>query len=227
MATLAFDIYGTLINTDGIVSQLTEVVGSKAEEFSQTWRNKQLEYSFRRGLMRRYENFSVCTCDALKYTCGHHCVSLTQEQKNMLLTGYHNLPAFDDVKESLETLREDGHQLYAFSNGSAKAVKTLLVANELQDFFRKVVSCDEVKTFKPNPKVYQYFLEESNSPKDPWLISSNPFDVIGAISAGMKAAWIKRSSNTIFDPWGIEPTATVSTLSKLHELLRSAPEEAD
>ena len=50
-----------------------------------------------------------------------------------------------------------------------------------------------------------------------WLVSSNPFDVIGAISSGMRAAWIKRSPDAIFDPWGIEPTLTVNSLSNLAE----------
>ena len=66
MATIAFDIYGTLIDTDSMVSQLHEWVGSRAETFSKTWRSKQLEYSFRRGLMRQYENFEVCTRQALE-----------------------------------------------------------------------------------------------------------------------------------------------------------------
>jgi 2-haloacid dehalogenase len=50
---------------------------------------------------------------------------------------------------------------------------------------------------------------------DSWMISSNPFDVIGSVSAGMRAAWIKRSPEAIFDPWGIEPTVTVNSLSAL------------
>ena len=64
MATIAFDVYGTLIDTDCVVSQLREWIGSQADVFSKTWRSKQLEYSFRRGLMRRYENFAVCTRQA-------------------------------------------------------------------------------------------------------------------------------------------------------------------
>jgi 2-haloacid dehalogenase len=54
---------------------------------------------------------------------------------------------------------------------------------------------------------------------DAWLISSNPFDVIGAISAGMRAAWLKRSPDALFDPWGIEPTLTVDSLVNLDELI--------
>ena len=49
--TLAFDVYGTLINTHGVLSLLDDMIGDNAQAFSNTWREKQLEYSFRRGLM--------------------------------------------------------------------------------------------------------------------------------------------------------------------------------
>lgn len=38
--TLAFDVYGTLIDTHGIINALEEHVGDKASEFSRTWRDK-------------------------------------------------------------------------------------------------------------------------------------------------------------------------------------------
>jgi 2-haloacid dehalogenase len=217
MATLAFDIYGTLLDTEGVVSILRETIGSKAEEFSRTWRRKQLEYSFRRGLMSRYENFAVCTRQALKYCCDFHKVSLAPEQEEALLQSYRTLPAFDDIKESLAALRADGHHLYAFSNGTAEAVEALLVANDLSDDVLGVVSCDAVKTFKPNREVYDYFMQETNSSGNAWLISSNPFDVIGAISSGMKAVWVQRSDNAVFDPWDIPPTITIRGLSDLQK----------
>ena len=105
MATLAFDVYGTLIDTDGVVSRLREWIGPQAEAFSQTLRSKQLEYSFRRGLMRRYENFAVCTLQALDYCCAEYDVSFSAEQKDALLQSYRALPAFGDVDESLVALK--------------------------------------------------------------------------------------------------------------------------
>jgi 2-haloacid dehalogenase len=49
------------------------------------------------------------------------------------------------------------------------------------------------------------------------LISSNPFDVIGAVSAGMRAAWLQRTPDAVFDPWEIEPSITVDNLYDLGE----------
>ena len=64
--------------------------------------------------------------------------------------------------------------------------------------------------------VYAYFLRKTQATaSESWLISGNPFDVIGAISAGMRGAWVKRTEDSIFDPWGIEPTITITSLAEL------------
>ncbi|MDH3914671.1 MAG: haloacid dehalogenase type II [Chromatiales bacterium] len=216
--TLAFDVYGTLIDTHGVVTRLQQLVGDKASDFSRTWRDKQLEYSFRRGLMQNYENFAVCTSNALDYTCSYHRAPLTEGQKEDLLGVYRVLPAFDDVADGLAQLEASDYRLYAFSNGSADAVEALLSAAGVRDSFIGVVSTDDLRSFKPNPAVYSHFLRQSGATgSSAWLVSSNPFDVIGAISAGMRAAWVRRSPEAIFDPWGVEPTITVESLRGLSE----------
>jgi 2-haloacid dehalogenase len=216
--TLAFDIYGTLLDTQGVVNVLEKMVGNEATQFAQTWRNKQLEYSFRRGLMKKYQQFSVCINDSLEYTCAFYKIPLTAEQKKILLDAYLELPPFNDVKECLKSVNSSEFKLYAFSNGSKDVIENLLGAADIQDFFIDIISVDDVKSFKPDPAVYQHFMKTSGSHGDnAWLISSNPFDVIGAISAGMRSVWIQRSKEAIYDPWGIEPTTTLSTLLDLKE----------
>ncbi len=214
--TLAFDVYGTLINTSGVFDSLERMIGEKAKLFVDTWRNKQLEYSFRRGLMNSYADFSICTENALEFCCKSLHVNLSTKQKNTLLEEYSILPAFPDVQKGLNELKESGHRLFAFSNGSAKAISKLLINANIINYFDGIVSVEGVQVFKPSPLVYEYFNRESNSTKsDSWLISSNPFDVIGAISYGMRSAWVQRSSESIFDPWGVEPTLTIDKITSL------------
>ncbi len=214
--SLAFDVYGTLIDTHGVVTALRSMVGAQAQAFSQTWRDKQLEYSFRRGLQQDYQHFGICTRDALDYTCLFYQLELSAAQKNELLAVYRVLPAFDDVAAALAQLQQRDIPMYAFSNGSADAVEGLLQHAGIRTYFAGVVSVDALQTFKPNPAVYQHFLAQSGAPAtQAWLISSNPFDVIGAVNIGMQAAWVQRSSTAIFDPWGVEPTVTVSGLAEL------------
>jgi 2-haloacid dehalogenase len=224
--TLAFDVYGTLIDTTGVIAKLEKYVGDKAPEFSRVWRDKQLEYSFRRGLMQNYVDFSVCTRNAFDYASSCLGVPLQRHVKEEILSAYATLPAFGDVRDGLIRARERGFRMFAFSNGVADAVEELLTAAGVRELFLGVVSVDEVKSYKPNPAVYSYFLRKSGAVgANAWLISSNPFDVIGAVSSGLRAAWVRRSPQVLFDPWGIEPTITLSSLSDLADRISDENEK--
>ena len=218
----AFDVYGTLINTQGLVPKIESMIGERAVTFSTRWREKQLEYAFRRGLMQSYQDFSVCTKEALEYTCLEMETALTQAQKDELIQAYGCLPAFDDVKPALAKLKAAGTQVYAFSNGTKAAVARLLEHAGIDDYFIDIVSVDELQTFKPNPSVYQLFLDKTGAEKaNTWLVSSNSFDLIGALSFGFNAAWVKRSDKAIFDPWGMTASMTLSQLDELSALVLS------
>ena len=213
---LAFDVYDTLIDTAGIFKALEQMIGEKAEPFMVTWRQKQLEYAFRRGLMNRYVDFTVCTKQALEFSCGSFDLDLSCKQKENLMMEYTNLPIFPDVKPSLHNLKETGHKLFALSNGSKKSISKLLTKANIRDSFEDIISVEDVKTFKPNPLIYKYFNKIVKSiPSQSWLISANSFDVIGAAAYGMQTVWVKRSQDLIFDPWGFQPTLIVDKLTDL------------
>lgn len=219
--TIALDVYGTLIDTDGIGKVVEKYVGASAPAFLSAWRSKQLEYTFRRGLMNAYKDFSVCTRDALEYACASPDKNLTSDQKNNLLNEYRNLPAFPEVDAALQELKSSKmFKLFAFSNGRRQDVESLLSNAGIQNYFDGIVSVDEVKTFKPDPAVYKHLLLRANSKgSNTWLVSGNPFDVIGAISAGLFGVWLKRASNHVFDFWEIQPSMTLGNLSELKKIL--------
>ncbi len=216
MLTLAFDVYGTLIDTRGVVIQLQHMIGEQAEQFSRCWRDKQLEYSFRRGLMQDYQPFSRCTLDALQYTDSLLGTGLSQAQQQDLMLAYTQLPAFTDAGPALMALQQAGHRLYAFSNGQADAVTKLLQQAGIHTYFEAVISVVDVRSFKPSPDVYQHFLHRSHSHRQhTWLISGNPFDITGARHAGWYAAWIQRDLTVPFDPWDQQPDLTLPGLEAL------------
>jgi len=216
--TLAFDVYGTLINTHGLLTQLEQLIGDKAQAFSNTWREKQLEYSFRRGLMQSYLPFTECTRSGLEYACKMHQAELSDQQKSELLSLYGELPAFSDTLDGLSALNPDQFRSYAFSNGTEAAVRKLLKTSGTDQYLLDVVSVDDLKTFKPNPATYDYFIQRSGAQKEhSWLISSNSFDVIGALNFGMNAAWVQRSETALFDDWEVAPTLVVNSLERIGE----------
>ena len=216
--TLGFDVYGTLIDTHGVIVQLEKMIGDDAPRFSQVWREKQLEYTFRRGLMDRYQDFGVCTRQALEHTANTLNHDLSEQHKQILLSAWSTLPVFADVVECLDALKDTGISLYAFSNGQSEAVSTVLTHAGIRDYFEGVISVDNIGTFKPSPAAYEHFVTAANSDTDhAWLVSSNGFDVIGAIAYGIRAAWVQRSGAVVYDPWEFTPTVTLSTLADLYE----------
>ncbi|HZF58601.1 MAG TPA: haloacid dehalogenase type II [Rubrobacter sp.] len=213
---LGFDIYGTLVDPLEMNEHLGEVVGEGAERFSALWREKQIEYTWRRGLMREYADFGVCTRQALDYAALSFGLELSSDQREGLVEEYQNLRPFPDVLPGLERLRSEGHTLVAFSNGVERTARVLLERGGVLDHLEDVVSVDDLGTFKPDPEVYRYLARRLDRPVgETWLVSSNGWDVIGAKSAGLRAAWVRRNPNAVFDPWGIEPDLVVENLEQL------------
>ena len=206
MTTLAFDVYGTLIDTAGVTESLRAHVGDDAAAFADAWRVKQLEYTFRYGLMDCYQNFRECTRQALDFCCASRHAEISDASREELMARYRKLPVFNDVVAGLNRLRETEVKMYAFSNGLRDDLEALLAHAGIRDAFADIVSVDEVATFKPNPIVYRHFLTRADcTADDAWLISGNPFDICGARAVGMHAFWLRRNRNVVFDPWHFVP----------------------
>jgi len=214
--TLAFDVYGTLIDPFGISQRLQSTAGEQTPAFAQMWRDKQIEYLFRRGLGRDYRPFSVCTSQALDYTALQMQVELSTADKQDLLAQYRLLPAYEEVADALRQLKDDGCRNYAFSNGEPDDLAGLLAHAGLDAALDGIVSVHDLQSFKPDPAVYSHFLQQTGATKqETWLVSGNPFDVIGAHMAGWRTAWVKRDPTAVFDPWDIEPDAIITDISEL------------
>ncbi len=213
---LAFDVYGTLIDPFHMEVDLRAVFGDKAREATELWRGKQIEYSFRRGLMKKYVNFDVCTEQALRYVASQFGISLSPKAMRELLDQYLSLPAYPDVPSALAKLESRGFKLLACSNGTEGSVRGLLEHAGVLARFSGIVSVDPLGTFKPDPAVYEHLVVQARGAKENvWLISSNPFDVIGAKACGLRTVWVRRDPKKVFDPWEFEPDLVVANLEEL------------
>lgn len=219
---LAFDMYGTLVDPIRIWTRLEQYVPDQALRVSEVWRQKQLEYSFRLTAMERYEDFEQLTRKALDYALAATGRELTGEQKDALMAQYNDLDRFPDVEPGLTRLQQLGHTMVVFSNGSPRMLDALMDAAGLRRYFDGFVSVDEVRAFKPSPKTYRRVAERLGRPiGEVRLISANPFDDIGAESAGMAAAWVDRSGG-LFDTLRPPPQLVVTSLTELAGVLEQA-----
>jgi 2-haloacid dehalogenase len=217
---IGFDVYGTLVDPLGIGDELRKFVGGDAERVAQLWRTTQLEYTWRRSLMGLYEPFSVCTAQALEFAARSLGHEISAEAAATLIDAYRQLPAFPDAMQGLTQVRNLGIRMVAFSNGEADFVRAVLNHAGLLAMFADVVSVDEIKTYKPAPAAYRHLAERTSTAlSETWLVSSNPFDVIGAKAAGLRTAWARRNPRALLDPWGIEADLVVTNLIELGERL--------
>jgi len=217
---LAFDMYGTLVDPIRIRKRLEEYVpGQEARSIAEIWRQKQLEYTFRLTAMEKYEDFEHVTRKALDYALEASGRNLQARQKDALIAQYNDLETFADVAPGLERLKNAGHQMVVFSNGSPSMLDALMDAADLRPYFDGYFSVDEVEVYKPSPIVYRRVAERLERPiGDVRLVSSNPFDDVGAEAAGMRAAWVDRSGG-LFDTLGPAPEMIVGTLTELADVL--------
>lgn len=217
---IGFDVYGTLVDPIAMQGELRALAGPQAGELARLWREKQIEYSFRRGLMRDYVDFEVCTAQALAHAAALLGIDLAGAERDRLLEAYRRLEHFPEVPAALEALRRRGHRLFAFSNGTPSGVRAVLGHAGVLGLLEDVVSVDAVRSYKPDPAVYALLAERAGCPMhETWLVSSNGWDVIGAKTAGLRAAWVRRSEAARLDPWGIEPDCMVADLAGLEEAL--------
>ncbi|KAK4553425.1 hypothetical protein LTR86_009482 [Recurvomyces mirabilis] len=202
---VAFDAYGTLLSTASIADKLATYVGrDKAETIAATWRRYQLEYTWRLNSMNQYEDFSKLTRRSLKHALAESEVALDEQQVEETMRAYDSLSCFPDVAQTLQDLQATPNlHTVIFSNGTHNMVSSSVQnspdLSPHATLFDQIVVVEEVKKFKPAPETYRHLARSVG--KDPdsveemgtlWLVSGNPFDVVGARGVGMRAIWVDR-----------------------------------
>lgn len=193
-----FDAYGTLFDVDSVMRLGDTGIQGDLQVLSQLWRRKQLEYTWQRALMERYEDFYSLTQAALKTALSQLSIQATTGQIQNLMQAYLSLDAFDDVKPALDALK--GSPLAILSNGTPAMLDSLVRHNGLQSCFSQVISVDLVRTYKPSPRVYALGTEILKIPaREILFVSSNPWDAAGAKAFGYQVCWCNRSGAGIED----------------------------
>lgn len=222
---LAFDMYGTLVDSIGVRQLLEQYIPSEdVLRVTEVWRQKQIEFTFRLTVMGRYENFEWVTRKALDHALAEAGCDLDEGQKDTLMAQYNNLEQFPDVEPGLKRLKEADYEMVVFSNGTPPMLEALIDNQEFGPYFQDFISVDEVREYKPSPRAYRHVADRlDRSISDICLVSSNPFDVVGAEAAGMRVAWVDRTKG-LYDALGSRPATTVESLTGLADALETHQE---
>jgi 2-haloacid dehalogenase len=192
MAIFVFDAYGTLFNVHAAIARFRAQAGPEADRMSETWRAKQLEYSWTLTLADRYTDFWTLTERALDYSLTRF-PSVDKALRPKLLEAYFKLDAFPDARAALAALKAKGHKTGILSNGSPNMLKGAVDAANVGADLDGVLSVDALKMFKPRPEVYGLVTDHYKcKPAEVTFVSSNRWDVMASVSVGFRGLWINR-----------------------------------
>src|SRR5246500_312561 len=149
---ITFDAYGTLFDVHSVIATCSRKFPGQGAELSKLWRAKQLEYTWLRSLMGQYEDFWTVTESALSFACNSLSLACPPETRRELMESYLHLEVFPDVRPMLAELSQ--YKLAILSNGSPKMLAAAGESAGLRGVFTAVISADEVKIYKPSPRVY-------------------------------------------------------------------------
>ena len=188
---LVFDLFGTLVD----VSSVEGACAGEAPDphaFVTLWRQKQLEYSWLRALMGRYEDFWSVTSAALDYSLERFKMTPGDAARRRLLEAWLAVRPYPETAAALARLQP--RSLAILSNGGPHMLEQVLRSAGLRDRFAHVLSVEEVRTYKPAPAVYALAERHVGLPRERLLfVSSNAWDVVGARAFGLRVAWVNRA----------------------------------
>jgi 2-haloacid dehalogenase len=238
---VVFDAYGTLYDIQSVAAVTEEAFPGYGGIITQVWRIKQLEYTWLRSLMRRYQDFEIITRDSLAYTLRVLGLAHDAATFERIMEKYLHLDLYLDAMAALAAMRD--RKLAILSNGSPAMLNALVANSGLDRVLDATISVDSRKIFKPAPEAYGLIESVLGAPPAQVLfVSSNPWDACGAKAFGLNVAWIERVTpeamrlacvksevvppltmfraiRTQMDELGITPDYRIHALSELPALL--------
>ena len=215
---IIFDAYGTLFDVNSAAEKCKNKIGKKWEDFANHWRTTQLEYTWLRSLMNRHKDFWQVTEDSLKKSM--EAYKIDTSMKNELLNLYKVLSPFEEVLETLKSLKKQEYKLAILSNGTPNLLNNLVKKNNLEIFFDDIFSIEEVGVYKPDAKVYDIPIKKYGIKKNEVIfLSSNTWDVSGGGNYGYETIWVNRNNN-VFDYLDYKPKNQIISLKGLLDIIK-------
>ncbi len=220
VAALVFDAYGTLFDVHSVSRRAEQLFPGRGAALSAAWRAKQLEYSWLRTLMDRYEDFERVTRSSLAGALESLGIEADDAAQRAMIEEYRRLATFPEVPAALESLARS-RALAILSNGHPGMLEAVVDHNGLRERFRGgILSVHSARRFKPDPSVYRIAEEALGVPRAlVGFVSSNGWDAAGAKSFGFRAFWVNRGAAPV-ERLGVRPDAILRDLAALEPALR-------
>lgn len=188
-----FDAYGTLFDVHSAVRRHADRLGPESASVSETWRRKQLEYTWVRTLCGAHADFLQVTGEALDFALADADIA-SPGLRDALMTAYRELEPYAEVRVVLETLASAGLRRAILSNGSPGMLADAVGSAQLRGLLEPVLSVEAAGVYKPDPRVYRLACDALGmSPDAICFVSANAWDAAGAARFGFRVAWLNRT----------------------------------
>ena len=213
-----FDAYGTLFDVNSAARASQDLLGEKWQTLAELWREKQLQYTWLRGLAGHHADFWQVTGDALDFALA----TLQLEDPALrvrLMNLYLVLSAYPEVPDTLKRLKAAGIKLAILSNGSPAMLAAAAANAGIADLLDAMLSVEEVKVYKPHPSVYGLACERLDVvAARVCFLSSNGWDAYSAKAFGFRALWCNRFGQAA-ERIPETPDAQIATLAELPDIV--------
>jgi len=194
---LVFDVNQTLLDTDALRPHFQRVFGDGA--VLDEWFALLLQYSLVVSVADSYVDFGTVGRGALEMLAKTKGVQLAPADETQILQGVLTLPPHPEVPASLDRLRAAGFRMVTLTNSSAAGVKAQMQNSGLGKYFEESISVDTVRRFKPDLEVYRSAASHLGvAPGRLMMIAAHAWDVLGAMKAGYRAAFVARPGKALF-----------------------------
>jgi 2-haloacid dehalogenase len=214
---VVFDVNETLLDVSALAPHFVRIFG-RADVLPEWFTNVVL-YSQTHTIAGPYAEFGTIARAALEMTAAARGVALAPADRDLVMQGLVALPAHADVRPALEKLRAAGFRMATLTNSAPAAVAQQLANAGLATYFERSLSVDAVRRFKPAAEVYRFAASELGvEPSQLRLVAAHAWDVLGAMRAGCRGAFVARPGKALF-PLAEVPDVTGATLAAVADAI--------
>ncbi|MEM9369618.1 MAG: haloacid dehalogenase type II [Pseudomonadota bacterium] len=222
LTTCVFDAYGTLFDVAAAAREAAQerafsAIRNTWPAIAESWRQKQLQYTWLRAAGGVHTDFWKVTTDGLDYALELHGLQ-DPVLRDRLLQLYWELSAYPEVPAMLEQLKAAGKSTAILSNGSPDMLNAAVESAGIGDHLDTVLSVESIGAFKPTKAVYDLVGTHFGVPQHEVLfVSSNCWDACFAAAQGFSVAWANRKGEPM-DRLPFTPKHVLSDLGPIPEI---------
>ncbi|MDT0687719.1 haloacid dehalogenase type II [Autumnicola psychrophila] len=194
---LIFDVNETLLDLNPLKKAVNNALQN--DLVFESWFPMLLQYSLVETITHQYHDFTEVGVATFKMLAGKMNLSFSEKEIREILGHIRKLPPHPEVIEALQKLQNQKFRMIALTNGKPTVAEEQLKFANIDTFFESVVSVDVVKKYKPHKETYEHVLQKSGvSAENAMLVAAHGWDIAGAKSSGLKAAFIKRKGKFLY-----------------------------